>query len=130
MNIELRGLDNLERLLGSMASAETLRPGMERAVLNVKAEVMRYPRQRIGSSYTRTHVLENAWDTIVTTVGGNVQGRIGNNIEYGPFVKSRRFQAQVHRGRWATVEDVVESGRIRARVTEFLQDEIDQVLGD
>lgn len=31
-----------------------------------------------------------------------VEGRVGNNTRYGPWVGSDRFQARVHKGRWTT----------------------------
>jgi hypothetical protein len=37
-----------------------------------------------------------------------VEGTIGNNVTYGPYVQSRDMQAWMHQGRWDTIEDIAE----------------------
>ena len=130
MDIELRGLDELMAKLGKVIAAETLRPGMERAVLFVQGQMQEYPPPPGGSTYRRTGTLGRRWTKSVTVSGGNVQGKVGNNTKYGPWVQSKQFQSRVHRGRWMTDEELVESEFAKRRVTEFLQDEIDKALGD
>lgn len=67
-----------------------------------------YPPQRSGSSYVRTGTLGRRWVTEpVKHIAEGLQGTIGNNTPYGPWVQSSAFQAYMHRGRWQTDQDVV-----------------------
>ncbi len=133
MKIELRGKDDLLRILDKATANETLRPGMARAVKFVKGTMKEYPPPVPGSTYRRgqgkSERLGQSWTDSVSTGASGVVGKVGNNVSYGPFVQSRRFQARVHKGRWTTAEDLLESEFARRNITEFLQDEIDKALG-
>jgi len=106
--IEIKGVDELIRKLGRATATETLRTPMVRSVQELQRRMADYPPQRPGSSYRRTGTLGRRWTTEITQTENGLDGRVGNNTEYGPFVQSDRFQARVHRGRWQTDRSVTE----------------------
>lgn len=68
------------------------------------------PRQR----YVRTYKLRGGW----TSAGGGFVSRllgsktlvhVQNAVSYAPYVQLRERQAAIHRGRWTTTADIVES---------------------
>lgn len=117
--IEIRGVDELQRKLGKAAAVDVLRPPMQSSVMLLQRDMAEYPPQKSGSSYVRTGTLGRRWTTRVSRTSGGMQGKVGNNTRYGPFVQSREFQAGVHRGRWQTDESVVQRNikRIQALFT-------------
>lgn len=127
--ITITGIDALVRKLDSMERVNNvLTPPMQRAVLRLQRDMADYPPQRPGSSYVRTGTLGRRWTTQVTRSGDGLQGKIGNNTVYGPFVQSQRFQASVHRGRWQTDEDVVR--RNEQRIIDDFQQAIQRALDE
>ena len=131
MNIELRGVDELKKMLGQVASTEVLRRGMQKVVYRVQGRMADYPPPPPGSTYKRgsdkrSEKLGQRWTTKVTTSGGNVQGKVGNNASYGPFVQSDMFQARVHKGRWQTDRQVLREEE--DNLVSIMQDEIDRAL--
>lgn len=47
----------------------------------------------------------------LTSLGGKlrgVEGKVGNNISYGPWVGSKQFQSRYHQGRWETDQGAIE----------------------
>lgn len=102
----------LERLPDEFAK-ETAK-AQERAVANMKSDLMAYPSQRISSTYTRTYVLRTGWIAapIITnnTIDSGFPAKvtsIENPVPYSGWVQQRSTQAYWNRGRWATVEDVI-----------------------
>ena len=75
---------------------------------------------KIEVPYRRTRTLGRKWTTKVEHISGGVVGIVGNATPYGPYVQSRADQAQIHAGRWGTVEDALEN----------LEDEIFETLGE
>ena len=135
-SIENTGIDQLMRKLQSMEDVNNvLRPPMQRAVFRLQRDMANYPPQRPGSRYVRGQGWANAqgrvirqtserlgqsWTTDIKESNRGLSGKIGNNTSYGPFVQSQQFQAAVHRGRWQTDAQVVESNRARI-VADFEQ---------
>ena len=105
-SIEIRGIDELVRKLGSVQGNAVLRPPMQRAVFRLQAGMAKYPRARAASRYRRTGTLGRRWTTKIDESAGGLVGKVGNNTSYGPFVQSQMFQAAVHQGLWQTDEDV------------------------
>ncbi len=102
-----------------------MRGAVEDGATYVLAKVKHYPPQRPGSSYIRTHTLEKSWSKRVTGNGLSVQGRIGSNSAMAPYnrlVQSRRDQAEIHRGRWSSVEDIAEESQ--PTVQRFFEDRL------
>ena len=127
INIEIHGIDQLIKKLDRVQAVQVLEAPIQRAVLRLQRDMAEYPPQRTGSRYRRTGTLGRRWTTRVNRSGNGVEGRVGNNIAYGPWVQSKRFQARVHRGHWTnTDEDVLERNR-RAIEDDFAR-AIDQAL--
>lgn len=122
--ITVKGLDDVERLLGKATASRTLRRAMQKATLHVQGKMAKYPAAPAGSRYIRTGTLGRRWTNEVATDGK--RGRVGNNTTYGPWVQSGRLQAWMHRGRWQTDEQVAkkEEGRVR----DMFEDEIKRAL--
>ena len=47
----------------------------------------------------------------VESLGGRVVGIVGTALEYAPFVIDENRQAKQHRGRWYTLQGVVEKAQ-------------------
>ena len=143
--IQVRGDGDLLRKLGKLgrgAIARTLEPPMNGALKFVQDAAANYPPRIPGSPYIRgygfaggratSEKLGQKWDKarrIINSTGQGLQGRVGTNVSYGPFVQDRKHQARVHKNRWPTIQDITEGNVFNRRVTEFFQDAIDKVLG-
>lgn len=146
MTIKVNGLDRLFRKLNAAAATQTLVPPTQRGTLRLRRRMQEYPPalnavqgptragakrktiSRFRQPYKRTGTYGKRWRTKVTASGSGVEGRVGNNVKYGPFVGSARFQARIHAGRWNTDDKVVkeEQGAI---LTDY-QQAIDKALGE
>lgn len=120
-SITIEGLDELQRILGAVAAAETLRRPMSRSLMRVQSHIGDYGRS-LGSpvpSYVRGRGPTNAagvvtrltsqnlgkrWTTEVTVNGGTVTGTLGNVVSYGPYVHDAQYQAGFHHARGALTD--------------------------
>ncbi len=115
MRIVARGVQELNHKL--LAISEGFRPmivqATNRAVLYVHGTVPKYPPPPEGTRYRRTGTLGREITTEVESLGTSVVGIIGSPTVYAPWVISIEAvgsigpQAQVHRGRWWTLQGVV-----------------------
>ena len=110
-SIEIKGVDELIRKLGKVEGNKILERPMKRSVYRLQRDMADYPPQRPASSYIRTGTLGRRWTVKVSRHSNGLEGRVGNNTVYAPFVQSSRFQAGIHRGRWQTDTQVVERNR-------------------
>lgn len=127
MEIEIKGMDKLIAKLGRVTAADTLVPPMHSAVFRVQRDMAKYPPQARNTPYRRTGTLGRRWTTKVERIGGGVQGRVGNNTEYAPFVQSHQFQARQHKMLWQTDRDVLESGK--RDIERLFADAVNKALG-
>ncbi len=119
VTIVITGADKIAAKLGRLNIGSILRDPMTRAALRVQTDMQKYPPQRAGSAYRRTGTLGRRWTTPrVISEARRVEGSVGNNTSYGPFVQSSQFQARVHRGLWQTDAQVMERN-IPVIVSEF-----------
>jgi hypothetical protein len=88
------------------------------AVLFVHQEIPDYPVEKPSSTYDRTFILHKTITTLqgksepdalsrVEVLGARTVGYIGTKIEYGQLVIGEGRQAQIHQGRWYTLQGVV-----------------------
>jgi len=99
-----RKLDNLER--GAYLS------GVADAGANLlRNEMRRYPPPPPNSTYRRTGTLGKSWTQRVSTGGGGFLAVIGSMLNYAPYVQDAARQAEIHRGRWQTVQSVAQDKR-------------------
>ena len=133
IRVDIKGGDELIRKLGRVTALGTLRPPMQRSVARVHKDIADYPeppgpgsfkgfvsdkqrrwffaalrRGEITVPYVRTGTLGRRWTTRVRGSADGVEGTVGNNTEYAPFVQGKSQQAQIHQGRWETIEQVLE----------------------
>ena len=101
----LEGLDELYKVLGFFKGLEYLRPPMQKTVYLLQERIAHYPPQKPTSN--RDGTLGRTWTTEVNLTASDLEGKVGNKTEYGPWVQSKRFQAWMHRGWWQTDEDVM-----------------------
>ena len=121
------GLDELIRLLGVAGSNAILRAPMISSLALLHSQLATYPAPPSGSSYRRTGTLGRSWVTPPPTeTPDGLQGEIGNNVTYAPYVQSQERQARVHQGRWPTDEQVIAQNE--ARIREIFADAIQQAL--
>lgn len=113
----------LSRAPGRVSVA--MRGAMEDSTTYVLAKIKRYPPQRPGSSYIRTHILEKSWSRRVEGSGSTIRGIVGSNSAMAPYnriVQDRDRQATIHQGRWNTAQDIVEQSE--PRVQRFFEDRL------
>jgi hypothetical protein len=123
--VEVRGLDEAQRRLDANLD-RVLRRGTRRAIEHVRAVLATYPPKPPGSTYDRTGSLGRAWAVEVRGLAGNIVGIAGNTMPYAPKVQDLQEQRDVHRGRWPTVQGVVQ--KEAGSITNIYQDELDQEL--
>lgn len=111
IRIEIRGADELVRRLTPAARLDILEQPIARQLIRIEAAMKEYPPPPPTSSYRRTGTLGRRWTHAITRTIDAVTGKVGNNTSYGPWVQSKRFQANVHKGRWQTDEAVLEAQR-------------------
>ena len=142
IRVDIKGGDELIRKLGRVTAIGTLRPPMQRSVELIHDDITDYPeppgpgsfkgfvsdkqrrwffaalrRGEITVPYVRTGTLGRRWEKKVTASPDGVDGTIGNDTEYAPFVQGSQ-QAQIHQGRWETIEQVLEDNE-QAIVADF-----------
>lgn len=129
MSIQIKGLDALIRKLGKAGAIKTYMPPMRRSQLRLQRRMQEYPPAIASSAYVRTGTYGKRWATPPPTVSSDgIVGKVGNNVEYSPFVGSESFQARIHRGRWNTDDKIVKE-ESPAIVADF-QRAIDKALAE
>jgi hypothetical protein len=134
MNIQVKGLDELNRKLAALA--RDCKPQIEKAtqnaVLYVHSTVPPYPAPPPNSTYRRTETLGRSITTEVKSLGSQIVGTIGTATVYAPWVISDRAigdrgpQAWMHAGRWWTLQAVVR--KARAEVVKIYRQAIHDLL--
>jgi len=94
----IKRLDRAPNLVKNLAA-----DAIARSVYLIHGEVGKYPPRPAGSTYRRTGTLGRSFSTMVDLQ--RFRGRVGTRLEYAGYVIGPR-QAEIHRGRWKTVEDV------------------------
>jgi hypothetical protein len=111
--------EELQQLTEALAefpriAAGDVRGGVEKALLLLQGRAAEYPPAPVGSGYRRTGTLGRLWAGATRVVelgesGAFVQGRVGNATPYSPYVQGPDDQAQVHKGRWQTTDQIVDA---------------------
>ena len=157
LEIDRASLTALFRKLGGAASAQVLRPPLERALKQVADDLAHYPaptrkkqpaksrRQQIKQvllakegkiPYRRTQRLAKGWRQAprVSAQGTNrsaarLEGTLRNTVAYGPLVQgdADTEQAAYHHGVWDTTFDVL--SRRHAGILDDFHHAIDDALG-
>jgi hypothetical protein len=123
LSISIQGVDKLVAKFGRIQAVTLLEPPMYRAVYRLQKYMATYPRQRnpdtryvrgrgwankegVVKRLTSEH-LGKRWTVRVEASSGGLQGKVGNNASYAPWVQSARFQARTHQGWWQTDMDAI-----------------------
>lgn len=132
--IAITGLDRVIAKLGRVATLDILEAPMERSLLKIEEKMKTYPPPPTSGQWaanttprqkraffallragrikgTRSGTLGRRWTHAITKTNDGMEGRVGNNVPYGPWVQSQRFQARFHQGRWPTDEQVMQELR-------------------
>ena len=120
--IEIKGVEELQKKLGTAGTTKTLRRPMERSVKRLQADMQKYPPQPAGVTYRRgqdprSEDLGASWTSKVTRSARGLTGKVGNNTSYAPWVQSHQFQA-LHMGYWQTDQEVIDKN-IKPIIADF-----------
>lgn len=151
VSVRITGLDELFRKLDASTADATLRRGMHKSVFMLQADMAKYPdppaagdwkgfvsdRQRraffaklrsgeIEVPYRRQGTLGRRWTTKVSGFAQSIQGFVGNVTSYARYVQDEPKQAEIHKGRWPTVQGVVKADERDIIVT--FADEIEAAM--
>lgn len=125
-----KAIANLEHVSHGVAD---LREPTKTALLYVHSQMPPYPSPSATSRYRRTGTLGRTITTFgsasgpalsrVEGSGSHVIGYVGSSLSYAPYVIDASSQAFMHRGRWWTLQSVVEKSRdgIRRIYESFVQ---------
>ena len=142
MSIDIEGLEAVFKKLGKFETLRIMEEPMERSVRKIEYEVKEYPPPPAPGEWAakthpaqkraffallraglikgkRTGTLGRRWTVKIDRTADSLEGRVGNNTSYGPFVQSR-FQARFHRGRWKTDQQVVD--QLRSEIVKDFED--------
>lgn len=122
MEYKIKGLDKLNKKLKGMTGPELkkeLTDTTQKALHYVHSQVPPYPAPPVGSKYIRKMAagIGGSINTKVKTMDGEIAGVIGSHMSYSPWVISSEEvdgigpQARIHKGRWWTLQKVVEKAR-------------------
>ena len=109
---QLKGIQDALQAEAEGGAMERVGETVHQALLLLATYAADYPPQPADSDYRRTGTLGRLWTTATPhmTMSGHVlDARIGNATPYGPWVQDPERQGRVHRGRWQTTDEVVQS---------------------
>lgn len=112
-------------------AARAMRAGMNDATALLLRDLQTYPPARTGQKYVRTRVLGNSWSRDIQGEGLALRGIVGSNQNMAPYnreVQDLDRQAQIHRGRWPTVQGV--SANRERTIQEMFDARFRQELGE
>lgn len=102
---------------------KAIRPAVKEALEIVRGRMKEYPPPPPASRYVRTGNLGASWE-VFPNGSGDMLGAVRS---YGPaynrYVQSATEQAEVHRGRWQTDEDVAreKEDEVTAVIADFIE---------
>lgn len=123
MSFEIKGLkEAISQFRGTEKKLqEGMKLTMDASLLLLHDEIPRYPKASETSSYRRTGSLGRSLGAskggrkigkadinIVAGRGVHTQGRFGTRLSYAPYVISDDKQAYMHKGRWWTMQTILD----------------------
>jgi hypothetical protein len=118
---------DLDRVIAQFGG-DILRPPMTKSLALFQAEMATYPPQPSGSTYRRgidprSEKLGQKWTYEIRGSGNSIEGILGNNVSYGPYVQDAERQAR-HMTHWQTDEQVADENerQVIGFFDEYLQD--------
>ena len=126
MTITVKNLDAVQRKLANLDRIDYLKAVANEGGRILQNEMQRYPPEPSGSTYRRTHILHKGWRTKVSGDSGGWLAVVGNRVKYAPYVQDANRQAEVHQGRWQTIQSVAADKR--EEIIKFVKRAIQQWL--
>lgn len=113
ITITVKNLEAVERKLANMERTDYIKPVITEAARNLQNAMRRYPPKPPQSTYDRTGKLGQSWTREVMRGGrgGGWVAQIGTRLKYAPYVQDETRQAEVHQGRWQTIQSVAKDKR-------------------
>lgn len=109
VTMKVEGVDKLMRHLEPKQYQRVVRQTMREATKLIKDPLQTYPPRIPTSPYRRTFTLMQGWTSVVRQKAGWILGIVGNRVAYAPYVQDKTRQAEVHQGRWRTVQDIAQA---------------------
>ena len=105
-------IEGLERLTNSISNLphlveDEVEDALEQATSLLEDVASEYPLPPPNSSYRRTGTLGRRWNHTVEKRGSEIRGIVDNPTKYGPYVMGPADQAEVHKGRWLTTDEIL-----------------------
>jgi hypothetical protein len=135
-------IQNIDPLLEALArypdiAEPILHDATDRALLNLVPSLAFYPAELPGQRYVRTGNLGSGWTDAQPqwqALSSGFEGTLDNPTPYSPVVQGATTQAQIHAGRWATDQQIVndhtvETEAIYNQALQQIADAIDQKVG-
>lgn len=96
---------------------------------DMASEAGTYPAPPPGSTYQRTNELHDGWldsEPVFDTQAESLMATLTNPAPHGPYVQGAEDQAEVHQGRWRTVEALMDAweGRATERIEAALMQQV------
>ena len=113
MTITVKNLDAVIRKLDNLDRGDYLQGVAQAGGQLLRTEMRRYPPPPPNSSYRRTGTLGKSWTQKVMRGGreGGWLAQVGTRLNYAPYVQDEVRQAEVHQGRWQTIQSVAADKR-------------------
>jgi hypothetical protein len=115
LRVHLDGADDLLHKLDRVIAGETRKGPMDRAEQRIREELKKYPAPPTGSKYQRTYRLREGWDNGLVeanALGTNqyadlISVDLRNTTPYAGYVQDEQNQAEIHKDRWKTAQEIV-----------------------
>lgn len=112
LDFKVTGIEAVLEKVGRLDTMSYLQPPMQRGLYRLLSKMASYPSAPSGSKYRRTGTYGRKWTTNIKQSSTSLQGKIGINLSYAPWVGSGKFQSKTHaKNGWMTDKKAVESLR-------------------
>jgi len=106
--IDIENEEQVLKVINSLSNPAYLAPAVNEIGATFATDLAKYPPPPENSTYRRTGNLGRSWTHVQKVDLFGFRSTIGNVREYAPLVQDRDRQANVHQGRWQTIQDVQE----------------------
>jgi hypothetical protein len=128
ISYNVKGADQIIRELNNFR-LDALEGAIDKVMDEMANDAAVYPPPT-GGKYQRTGDLGRGWTDGETMFPRSeptmIEALRENSVSYGPYVQGAEDQAEVHQGRWKTVDDLMSSWE--DRVAGAIEDALDRLL--
>jgi hypothetical protein len=92
VKVKIKGDEELQRKLAGAPRIvrQELKNVASKSLLGMQSEITDYPPQPEGTPYKRTGLYGKKWLVKVENVGATIEGTLGTNLSYAPYVRGPR----------------------------------------